>query len=259
MADSQFVYVLAGKVLPERAAVSVPRLSYKVSSGADVPLSDLELEIQLSQIYARLICPSPLQNIFTARNIVLDIARSTLDVVGFLGARAFDVEITHFIPADGSPPTTFDYSVPALNEVLSTCELTHDSLLRLSWTPNGWYIARSMGDFRLAMLSAMDTGFYCYRAIETLMHFHAASTANVLDQKEAKQWEAFREHHGISKEDIFWIKKFADPIRHGNGASLDEITDGNRAEIFKRAMRIAIAVYRRACADLGLTSTSNPS
>jgi hypothetical protein len=91
MADSQFVYALTGKVLPERAAVSVSRLSYKVSSGADVPLSDLELEIQLSQIHARLICPSPLQNIFTARNIVLDIARSTLDVAGFLGARGFDV------------------------------------------------------------------------------------------------------------------------------------------------------------------------
>lgn len=259
MADSQHVYVLAGKVLPERAAVTVSRISYQVSSGSDVPQSDLELEIQLSQIYARLVCPSPIQNIFTARNIVLDIARSTLDVAGFLGARGFDVEITHFIPADGSPPTTFDYSIPALNEVLSTCELTHYNLLRLSWTSNGWYITRSLGDFRLAMLSAMDTGFFCYRAIETLMHFHARSSENAPDQKETKQWEAFRDYHGISKEDIFWIKKFADPIRHGNGASLDEITDGNRAEIFKRAMRIAITVYRRACADLGLTSTPSPS
>jgi hypothetical protein len=64
------------------------------------------------------------------------------------------------------------------------------------------------------MKDADDTGFYCYRAVESLRH-HCAALNGLLDAEKAKQWEKFREVSGCEEDTLRAIKAAADPLRHG--------------------------------------------
>lgn len=59
-----------------------------------------------------------------------------------------------------------------------------------------------------------DTGFYCYRAIESLRH-HCAAVHRLSEADKAVQWKAFREAAGCSEETLLDVKAAADPVRHG--------------------------------------------
>lgn len=64
------------------------------------------------------------------------------------------------------------------------------------------------------MKHADDTGFYCYRAIESLRH-HCAAVNSLTDESKTKQWERFREVAGCDEQILREIKAAADPLRHG--------------------------------------------
>jgi len=241
------VLIFTGHVVPERAAITIGPITFGIGANPDLPQSTLYLEILLSQIHARLVCPTPPSNILTARNIVVDAVRSILDVGGFIGGRGIDAEIVQVTAADGSHNRVFDQDVPALSGLAERHGLTYDHLLQLMSQPDSWYIRRALSDFRQATTNPADTGFFCYRAVETLMQYHAL-TAPGLTTKGAK-WEEFRNHYGIDRANIDRIKEFADPVRHGDGLSVNEMTDENRADIFTRAWQIGIVIFLREHAD----------
>jgi hypothetical protein len=74
------VLIFTGHVVPERAAITIGPITFGIGANPDLPQSTLHLEILLSQIHARLVCPTPPSNIFTARNIVVDARVDTLFV-----------------------------------------------------------------------------------------------------------------------------------------------------------------------------------
>lgn len=243
---SSYVYQLSGKVLPERAGVNIGPLTFGVSGGEDVPQSTLHVQILWSQIFARLTCPSPVKNHFTARNLVEDCVRSILDAAGFVFGRGYDVEITQYFATDPTADWVFGVDIGVLEKRASEAGLTVDHLAYLMSTPTSWFFRRALADFREAIKNATDTGFFCYRAIETLMQCHAALNGGSND---STKWRAFRDHYNVSEDDIRNVKSFADPIRHGNGLHMKEVTSGERARIFELAWDIGIKVFLRAWAD----------
>jgi hypothetical protein len=247
-AVSDHIFIFTGRVIPERAGISIGPVSFQVGAGADLPQSTLYIEILLSQVHARLVCPSPPLNIFSARNVVVDAVRSLLDVGGFIGGRGIDAEILQVTAADGTHNRVFDQEIPALVGLASARGLTHDHLFHLMSKPDSWHIRRALSDFREATSNPVDTGFFCYRAIETLMQYHASSMPEATSKR--VKWDAFREHYGIDRADIDYIKGFADPVRHGDGLSVIEITDANRESTFRRAWQIGITVFLREHGDL---------
>ena len=78
------------------------------------------------------------------------------------------------------------------------------------------------------MKYADDTGFYCYRAIETLRN-HCAALYDLSTHGKDTQWEKFREISGCDEQAIRKIKAASDPVRHGN---ILEITSSDRANLF---------------------------
>jgi hypothetical protein len=78
------------------------------------------------------------------------------------------------------------------------------------------------------MKHADDTGFYCYRAIESLRH-HCAAVNGLSDADKSDQWEKFREVSGCSEETLRAIKAAADPLRHGEVSGIDS---EDRAKLF---------------------------
>jgi hypothetical protein len=78
--SNEATLIFTGHVVPERAAITIGPITFGIGANPDLPQSTLHLEILLSQIHARLVCPTPPSNIFTARNIVVDARVDTLFV-----------------------------------------------------------------------------------------------------------------------------------------------------------------------------------
>jgi len=72
----------------------------------------------------------------------------------------------------------------------------------------------SFGDLASAMKHADDTGFYCYRAIESLRQ-HCSAAHGLAASEKAKQWQKFRDVAGCDEQTLRAIKAAADPLRHG--------------------------------------------
>jgi hypothetical protein len=250
---SDITYHFTGRVIPERANIVSPPLNFAVSAGDDVAASQLHIQIYASQVFGRLVCPTPIKNEFTARNLVEDAVRSLLDAKGFVYARGYSVEIVQFFHPDPQGDRVFGVDVWELENLATSRGLTEAHLHNLMSTPSSLFFRRALGDFREALLSPMDTGFFCYRAIESLMQEHASGNAAVTDRK--KKWENFRHHYGVAEQQIMEIKDYADPVRHGNGMTLQEVTGADRMRLFESAWGIAITVFLRAHAD---KTPSNP-
>jgi hypothetical protein len=80
--------------------------------------------------------------------------------------------------------------------------------------PSGIQIHRCFVDLISAIKHADDTGFYCYRAIESLRH-HCAATHSLTGREKAAQWAKFREVSQTTLDEITPIKEAADGLRHG--------------------------------------------
>ena len=70
------------------------------------------------------------------------------------------------------------------------------------------------------MKHADDTGFYCYRAIESLRH-HCAAVHGLSGADKSTQWKKFREVSLCTEEALRAIKMFADPLRHGEPSGVN--------------------------------------
>lgn len=80
-----------------------------------------------------------------------------------------------------------------------------------------------LGDFRDAMRRPAGTGFYCYRAIESMMQVVRGDS-----EKEIYAWERLRSSLNISRKAIDTVKAHADDARHGK---LNQITSEDRANV----------------------------
>jgi hypothetical protein len=241
---SELTYIFIGRVYPERAAVSFEGNTNfaGVGLGDDVPTSEVTVEISQSQITARMICPSPIKNIFTARNIVQDCAQTMLDALNFFHGCGFQMEITQVIPPSGLMSNLFIPQIPAVAEIVRAAGLMPGDIINLMNSSQQWHLRRALSDLCSAARSPVDTGFYCFRAIETLKN--GLAHAQGADPESKKAWKLFREHYGVEENQIRRIQDFAKGPRHGNVQHLLELSDSTRAELFTITWQIVTTVMR---------------
>src|SRR6267378_3182490 len=99
---TEHVYVLTGRIIPERAILQVSEIRFLVAGGEDVPQGGVSIEIVNSQVFATYKSQSSVKNIFTLRNIIEDAVRLIADVAGFWQGYGYDVEIVQMLqPATG--------------------------------------------------------------------------------------------------------------------------------------------------------------
>lgn len=233
-------YVFFGRSLPERALVSVSNgdTPFKVSAFDGNPPGDLYINIFHSQILARFECESEIVCPRTLRNIVEDATRLMLDVAGFFHGYGYGVEITSAVQAGSKKHFIFGIDIPSVKGIPQDAGITIDNIFDLQSTQLGHYLRSALADVREANRSPRDTGFYCYRAIETLKAGQAERDGT-LDSNRA--WELFRTHYSIDKKDILDIKKFADADRHGDVHRSMGMTDEQRAFVFTTTWKIICA------------------
>jgi hypothetical protein len=111
----------------------------------------------------------------------------------------------------------FGIDVPCISEPRKGIDVG-GSLSRLRTKVSGTagvFIQRCFGDLISALKFADDTGFYCYRAIESLRH-HCAAVHDLTKASKQTQWHKFREIAECEEGCLRSIKESADPLRHAD-------------------------------------------
>lgn len=221
-------YLFYGVVLPERA-----QLSLQFSLGFEHLSSRISATAKVSVILNQVAVWVESENewdIFDLRNVVKNIVQTHLAMLGYLKGYAYDFEVTRVLNPSRSIDYVFGIDIPCLADRGQAVDVEAELLkLREKTTgANGVFLHRCFNDLVSAMKHADDTGFYCYRAVESLRH-HCAAVHSLSAMDKSKQWEKFREVAGCNEDILRTIKVAADPLRHGVPAGG---TSDDRAKLF---------------------------
>ncbi len=233
-------YLFQGLVLPERAQLSLgfPLKFEHVSTGVS---AEAKLSIVLNQV-AVWVTSDHDWNIFDLRNVVKNIVHGHLAMIGYLKGLAYDVEITRVLSREREIDYVFGIDIPCIANRNQHINL-NEKLLQLrpmTEGAHGVFILRCFDDLTSAMRHANDTGFYCYRAVESLRH-HCAARNNLREANKAQQWQKFRDVSGVVEASIRLLKAAADPLRHGELG-----TEGiDRVELFTTTWAIVDAYINK--------------
>lgn len=221
-------YLFYGVVLPERA-----QLSLQFAVGFSHVISGIEgvakVSIVLNQVAVRIETEHN-WDIFDLKNVVKNIVQNHLAMVGYLMGYAYDLEVTRVLNQSREIDYVFGIDIPCLTERGKGIDL-EGALVKLrekTIGANGVFLNRCFADLVSSMKHADDTGFYCYRAIESLRH-HCAAVHGLSDAGKARQWEKLREISGCTEETLREIKSAADPLRHGEASGANS---EDRAKLF---------------------------
>ena len=241
-ASNKVQYIFFGKVYPERANVSISELHGLVRSKDGKISGSYRYSISVSQVSAIFISDNKLENIYTLKNEVEDMIRVALDALGYTLACGYDLEIVQMINSLGSPPIIFGVGIPVVEHSATNANIRFDTIIGLYSDAKGKYLQLCLANLREAIRAPKDTGFFCYRGIESLRQFF-------LNEKMAKDdkssWDLLREELKMNRSDIDKIKEFADPIRHG---ATFAINDEERATLFKLTWNIVNSFIKYAAA-----------
>lgn len=217
-------WIFFGRVLPER----IP-LSAEVPN-SEAAIEDLGLKLRItikcwaSQIVARVSVLEGTADLATLRNILSDHVHSFIDLIGFKQGQHFDVEIVAAADCGSDEWAVFGTVVPTI--------AFHQGMEPASGTLDGNMFGKvstdqsaglALADFRRAMRDAVGTGFFCYRAIESIKRGFGTGD-------DAHAWERMRRDLRVKRDAIDYVKAHADTRRHGGARS---VTDDDRGRLFR--------------------------
>ncbi|MDR5657710.1 hypothetical protein RH831_11035 [Halodesulfurarchaeum sp. HSR-GB] len=208
-------YIFYGEIRPHQANLDIPtELETTVSKGkhpgqAKVFIEDSEVAV----VYQLNVS---LADLHSFKNLIENLLQSIIDPICFITGRVLDAEISQVELPDGKA-VTFESNIPELADVEPDGKILDNMrrIMTLYDGESGTLLRLSLADYILAMKSHHETGFYCYRAIESIrQYFHTD------EQSKSDSWEALRETLSVDEDAIRDIKEFADPRRHGDYVEL---------------------------------------
>jgi len=223
-------YLFLGVVSPQRAQLSLDfkyRFIHKLTNNTGTA----SVSIILNQVVVWIDSDNE-WDIFDLRNVVSYILQSNLAIIGYLKGYAYEVEITRVLNLAKGIDYVFGIEMPCIekrNEKINISEKLGEVQAKINGEL-GVYLSRCFTDLVSAMKNPEDTGFYCYRAIESLCH-HCSYIHNIPvdDKHRSAQWEKFREISGSDETALRTLKEAADPIRHGKPV---HISSAGREKLF---------------------------
>lgn len=219
-----------GHVLPSNVPITLssPLRGGSRVDGAYSLACEFEIRLHLGQLVIDADFSGSDLDLETMRNYVREQAEHLVGIIGYRFGGMFDVEISAASRQETNDWAVFgneigclvnarpDRSAPIQQELFQAVLTNHYACLALS-------------DFQRAMRE--DTGFYCYRAIESMMQ--SVKQDHGLGEKAA--WERLRNDLKINRDTIDRVKEFADPVRHGKAKGM---SDSDRAQVLTTTDKI---------------------
>lgn len=239
MTSDSVVYTFFGKVLPERSNVTIPQIARRLiqpDTGID---GILTVSIDLAQVTARFTAIGEIVDLLTLRNYLHDAIRVELDILGYVNGCGYDLEITQVADSLGNPPIVFGIGIPVLASESRSADL--EKVINLFQDSRGNCLRLCLADLREAIREPRDTGFFLYRAVETLMQsFRTDSTG----AGKRRAWESLRSELLISEDKVRRLEEVASSFRHGETRYM---SDSEKAELFPIAWEIVGEYIKYAC------------
>jgi hypothetical protein len=207
-------WFFSGVVHPERAGVTLGRVEV---SGADrAGLMEIFGGFTVSRglISGQVQLP-PEHDRFTALMIARQLVQRQVDIVGFVDASGYDVEIHTVVPAADpldhvSLGVRVDYLADdsdRLRRQRIVAELPQDAFLG----PEGVTLYAALANIRSAIRSVDHSGFFAYLAVEAIrQHF-----VNPTGRDRTRSWSALHAALDTTQGDLDDLTPLATAIRHG--------------------------------------------
>lgn len=220
-------YIFIGVVLPERAQLSF-QIDINFTHFSSGFCGEANINVIKNQVAIRIESEADWE-LETLRNVVKTMVQNELAKISYLIGCAYDLEIIRVLNQSRGIDYVFGIDIPCIAERGYSIDIDKAiGLLRQKANgDDGIYLHRCFADLVSSMKHADDTGFYCYRAIESLRQ-HCAAQNGMSDAKELRQWEKFRKIARCDKQSLLTIKAEADPLRHGGVSS---VTSDERAKL----------------------------
>ena len=227
-------YLFQGKVHPERAPITL-QCSLGFTHLASAEIATARISILLNQI-AVWVDTTMTWNIYDLRNVVKAIVSNELELVGFVNGCVYDVEITRVLNQQLEVDEVFGVDIPCIVERNQQVNLADRVAAIRGKTagPEGIFLRRCFADLVSAMRNADDTGFYCYRAIESLRQ-HCIVKFGLDPTNKRDQWSKFRDVAACSEDVLRQLEESARASRHGEVVS---ISSDQRKNLFLLAWEV---------------------
>lgn len=226
-------WVFFGRVVPERIPLSI---GATITWSSEVAGLGIKMEVAFCIADGQLVCNTAVTqgnpDALTVRNLIETQIRSIVDLIGYLGAVRYDVDIISAANLETGDRTVFGINIPVLTDrrkhakagdFPSPGSLPKELLQTVTGEPATQIVLQ---EFREAMGFAIGTGFHCYRAIEAMMQ--SVKTSDT--EKDGSAWDRFRQYLCVDRGAIDFVKDHADLPRHGRPSS---ISDADRAKVFE--------------------------
>jgi hypothetical protein len=222
------VYHFTGVVFPERAPLTfLFGEEVELHHAASGWKGNVRVSVIASQISVIARSEADL-DIYTLKNLLQETCRGLVDGIGYVAGRGYEVELTAATDVDGGH-VVFGIGVPVLEEAQSERPVSPERVLELTLAYP--WLRRALGELRRAIREPGDTGFHCYRAVESVrQHFRVSG-----DTGASASWERMREALNLSEGWIMQLKMFADAQRHGESPYASDL---ERAADMTRAWRV---------------------
>ena len=248
-----------GRRLPKR----IPLKIETPETTSEVVEFELRYRIRIciadAQLISKVFIEKAETDIHTIRNMVASDVRSITDLVGYLHGATFDVDIISAAHEDGAA-VVFGTAISDLKGV-RTGNLNEIESDLLSAILNEVHARMALANFREAILSPVDSAFFCYRAVETIMQSMKMDQAS---RNDVAGWEALRMQLQISRPAIDAIKAHAAEPRHGKNNVISGYNRGVALRLTDEIITRYIAYLRNGKAMLAesefteLTLVSSP-
>jgi hypothetical protein len=218
-------WIFIGRVVPERFPV---RVQFPASSNVVAQLGlrfDSHVGIADGQIIVDVSITQGSTDLPTLRNLVEQDIRTMTDLIGYQNGFAYDVDLILAICRDTGERHVFGPVIPILSQRRGGVFSSSIDLATLSAVVQEIGAKIALASFREAIKVAVDSGFFCYRAIEAMMQ-----SMRVRDsEKDKVVWDRLKTTLCVEESAIYYVKGHADTPRHGKASV---ISDAERATVF---------------------------
>lgn len=204
-------YVVTGRVHPERAEIYFSRVEIAVGNNGRAVLS-----CDSSQITISLDIPE-VDGWITALVQAEDLSSFVVGALGFSLGSGYSVELIQVTEEDGTPHVSSvrpdNPERPGENLGFNSYPEVFNRALLLAGRDIFFRLA--LRDYLQAITETGDCATYCYRAIESIKSSFVLRSGK-------DSWDEMHAALGTDRSSITTVvKKYADPVRHGNWAAAE--------------------------------------
>lgn len=158
--------------MPERALIDMEgNVLLKLDHTFNEIKGDLLVSIRKNQIIVDFTTSEKVSNWNTLKNMVSENISTIIDCVGVNSVVGYSVDIRAMYDVQDQKEYVFGVSEHLPEITIGDKEVRKTNIteiLKISYQPN---VQSALSDFKYAILCPKDTGLFCHRAFESLIHF----------------------------------------------------------------------------------------